>query len=617
MKAFVSALLIIALLPLLTAAVPSPPTAPGTNTTFPASAATRSGAAQIAALDVSDDVPVLAVATRHAAQTSSDAARRLRALGLEVQPLRRLPLALVRGTKRQLLTAAETGAARDVYPNERMQLHGRESRNAVRANGAGALGYTGQGVGVAIVDTGIDATHPDLRKRVTHNRKYIGPQYLVSSDVAAPHLPLLGELVIPIDRLPYNNSDLGSGHGTHVAGIVAADGSGNQELLGVAPGANLIGYSAGDVAAVHLFAILAAFDDILVHRDAWGIRIVNNSWGSFFRFLDPAHPIHAATKALHDAGLVVVFSADNYGEEMTINPWSIAPWVISVGSTSLTGQRSSFTSAGLRYDNSSAVPLPQDGHLRFEGDRIGLYHPDVSAPGTAILSTGTPSGLLTLALPGGGATLSGTSQAAPHVAGVAALLLSANPRLTPDQVRRVMQVTARPVAGGSAFWQSGYGLVDAEAATRLVRRNDFSEELLAQLQAAADHQVRAQRQLRVLAVDQWAFDPLPATVRGLDTRTFPLDVLPGTKAIRGSVAYPGAFDPTRSNPFNWQLTLIDPAGRRVARSTPSDRVGVSSFSIADNLPPGRWTVEVAGVAALSAPGFPQVSLSIAQLAPHS
>ncbi len=609
----------VVLLPLLTASAPLSPAISDRSTAVTSRTVARRGVAQIAALDVADDERLLAVATLRSIGTTAHAGR-LRALGLEAQPLRRLPLALLRGTKRQLLAAVETGAALGVHPNERVHLNGRESSKAVRADRVAALGFTGQGVGVAIVDTGIDATHPDLRNRVTHNRKLIGPEYLLSPGIEpSPEVPP-GTLVVPVDQLPYNNSDLGSGHGTHLAGIVAADGSGNEQLSGVAPGANLIGYSAGDALLMHAFAVLAAFDDILVHREQWNIRVVNNSWGGFFQLFDPAHPINVATKTLHDAGLVVVFSAHNLGEAMTINPWSVAPWVISVGSTTLAGERSSFTSAGLRYDNSKAVPLPSDRHLRFEGDRVGLYHPDISAPGTNILSTGSPTGVLTLGPPGGGATLSGTSQAAPHVAGVAALLLSANPALTPDQVRRVMQVTSRPLSDGSAFWQSGYGLVDAAAAVELVTDPDFSEQLLERLQATSDRRVATQRKLRVLAVDQWAFDPLPATALGLDTRTFALEVVPGTSAVHASVAYPGSHDLVRFNPFNWQLTLIDPTGREIARSTPAKAVGVSTLFVppsGQNLTAGRWTVQLSGEAALAQPGYPGVSLSIAQLTPRS
>ena len=76
---------------------------------------------------------------------------------------------------------------------------------------------------------------------------------------------------------------------------------------------------------------------------------------------------------------------------MAINPYSVAPWVISVGAGALTRQRASFSSGGIQYDDSVLGELPADAqkHVWFTGDRIGLYHPSVSAPGVAIVSTGT------------------------------------------------------------------------------------------------------------------------------------------------------------------------------------------------------------------------------------
>src|SRR5204863_4181711 len=147
-------------------------------------------------------------------------------------------------------------------------------------------GVDGSGIGVAVVDSGIDATHPDLAKRVTHNVK------LIETDTAA------GDIVIPVDQGPYNDSDTSSGHGTHVAGIIAADNTDGQ-VLGVAPGADLIGYGCGDV--VFIFGVLTAYDDMITHKDSWHIRAANNSWGSSFRLFDPDEPINQATKAAHDA----------------------------------------------------------------------------------------------------------------------------------------------------------------------------------------------------------------------------------------------------------------------------------------------------------------------------
>lgn len=531
-------------------------------------------------------------------------------LGLRVQMMQHLPLALVRGTRAQLEAAVRSGAAFDVYPNEQLRYFSGQSRRSIDADRPRAEGIDGRGVGVAIVDSGIDATHPDLVERVTHNVKIVSPEY-----AGLPAHSLAGPIMVPVDAGPYNNSDLSTGHGTHVAGIVAADGHTSPEQVGVAPGADLIGYGAGDT--LFIFSAVAAFDDILEHHRQWGIRVVNNSWGSSYAIFDPEHPINVATRALSEAGIVVVFSAGNEGNEMTLNSYSAAPWVISVGSGTLSKELSDFSSEGIEFDNSELRRLTVDRnrHLHFEGDRIGLYHPDVSAPGSEITSSGTPTGVVTgPTLPGGTATLSGTSMSSPHVAGLAALLLQARPSLTPDQVRQVLQVTATPMNDGAVFWQAGYGFVDAAAAIDLVRRPDFGSALLARLQEAADARVLGDRSFSVRSSDVWTFPASPVSVRGVpDLKAFDIEVTPPTGAIKALVSYP-SLGLVGANPFNWEVALKDAAGKVIARSTPAETSGTSTLSVdlvnpttdSDGkvVPPpevafGKWTLEVAGILQVS------------------
>ena len=585
----------------------------------------RQGVAALAATPAAAEDQLFAVATFGAVGPAQAAKRAsaLTKLGLEVLPMRNLPLALVSGTKGQLQRAVARGLAADVYPDERIQLHSAVSTAAVRADVLRATGLTGKGIGVAIVDSGIDATHPDLADHVTHNMKLIGPEYL---DLLGPkRLPdeLFGTIVVPIDELPYNNSDLTSGHGTHVAGIVAADAHTTPDQIGMAPDANLIGYATGDV--LQIFTVLAAFDDILEHKEERGIRVVNNSWGSSGRTFDPTHPINVATKALHDAGLVVVFSAGNDGEEGTVNPWSVAPWVISAASTTTAKELSPFSAGGYEFDNSESVPVPTDGHLKFDGDRIGLYHPDIAAPGSDIVSSGTITGIGTLSpsLPGGTATLSGTSMASPHIAGAAALLLEANPILTPDQVRQVLQVTAVPLAGEGPFYRAGYGFIDVKAAVDLVRQADFSQALLDTKQAAADKKVQDARAYKVRTSDMWRFTPLLVTVSGLDTRTFTTVVDPSVKAIKAVVTYP-TLSLVGVNPFDWQITVYDANNKALGSSTASPSAGVSKVFIdlagLTDVAYGTWRIVLNGVLGVTDTDTligNVVTLAVAQMEPQT
>src|SRR3954463_1697604 len=148
---------------------------------------------------------------------------------------------------------------------------------------------------VAIVDSGIEGVHPDLTNRVFANFKMVGDQ-AVECPAAC-------------------NTDLTGGHGTHVAGIVAGDGTASGGYYtGMAPGAGLVGFSTGEGPSV-LFS-LEAFDYILANNNTLKIVAVNNSWGPANapdqRF-DATDPTNVATKALHDAGITVVFAAGNDG----------------------------------------------------------------------------------------------------------------------------------------------------------------------------------------------------------------------------------------------------------------------------------------------------------------
>lgn len=514
----------------------------------------------------------------------------LRALGLQVQGLSHLPLALMRGPRPAMVEAVKQGLASDVYPNDRLHYFSVASNLAIRANEAHAIGIDGAGVVVAVIDSGIDASHPDLAKRVAHNMKMI--------EVGAP----VGDIIVPTEQLPYNNSDTSSGHGTHVAGIIAADNT-DGLVLGVAPGASLVGYGTGD--AIFVFGAVSAFNHMISKKVEWNIGVVNNSYGSSFRLFDPNEPINQATKRANDAGIVVVFAAGNSSTEMSINPYSVAPWVISAGNGTLNHQRAPSSSGGLEFDNSVLGPLPpgEEKHLAFSGDRIGLYHPSVSAPGTNIVSTAARTGIAVASDPNGTATASGTSMACPHVAGVVALMLQRKPGLTPAEIKSALQVTSTLMPDTAdatrvqPFWQVGYGYVDAKAAVDLVGRHRYNKEkALARLQAGADQRVLGDRDESVLTTDYWTFNAAPATLDGTDSRTYTVIVPATTQAIKALVSYP-SLGYVGLNPFDYQVTLRDAAGTVVATSTPAANAGMSKLFVdltAGTYAFGNWTVNVSG-----------------------
>ena len=533
----------------------------------------------------------------------------LRTLGLEVQAMKQLPLAIVKGPVASLRQAVTANIVNDVYPDERIQLLDTASANAMGGAATRAAGFTGKGVTVAVVDSGCDATHPDLADHVVHNVILFGPEYGNMPPDPKKHGD--GALVVPIEQLPNNNSDLGSGHGTHVSGIIAADGHTGADHLGVAPDASLVCYAIGEV--LFTTAVVSAYDHMLDQPDHWGIDVANNSWGNSFRAYDPKDPVNVATRYATNNGIVVVFASGNAGgddAELSQNPFSMPPWVISVAADSVDKVRASFSSNGSEYDNSQDVPLSADGHNTFTGSRIGIYHPDVTAPGDKISSTCDTTGTVVGPCPPGENTeASGTSMASPHVAGAAAVLLQANPKLTPDQVCMALQVTATPVKknaqpGTAPFWEAGYGHVDLAAAVKLVRTSKPSQ--LVSKQKAADAKVLASNPFRVQQSDVWMWDSPPATLEGSDTKDFDFTISKTIKALKVDVGYP-SLSTVGVNGFEYVVSLYDAAGKLLGTSETNFSNGTSTLFVDLRKVPGGvnikgpMTVEIVGNVALSDP----------------
>jgi serine protease AprX len=530
---------------------------------------------------------------------------RLRSLGLDAQALRQLPFAIVRGTSSQISAAIATISGAKFYPNRPLTYTSASSNQAISVDVVHHLGVplTGKGMQIAVVDSGIDATHADLANRVTHNVKIIGPEY---ADLPADSPP--GSIVVAVDEGPYSNTDLTYGHGTLVSGVIAADGHTSPSNVGVAPDAELIGYGVGD--GVQIISVIAAFDHILDHskggtKEDWGIDVVNNSWGDrVWKPFDPDDPVIAATKALTDRGIAVVFPSGNIGDEeaeMTMNSRGVPPWIISAAGSTLTGDRWTSSSNGLIFDNALALPHV-DGHVRFTGDRLGIYHPTIAAPGAAIESTCAPTGFTIQATSlqpcnqDGTLVASGTSFSAPHVTGVVALLRQARPGLTVPQIRQVLEATAKPVSG-VPFWQFGYGIIDAAAAVEMLQSENFDCEL-AYAHGSASATALSEREYKVRSSDHWAWDSPLASVAGVpDTRVFPLTVPSGAAALKIALAYPSAAGSTGKNGMMYTATVKDALGTVVAVTRNSTLVGVSTVLVdltEGSFAFGEWTVQVVG-----------------------
>jgi serine protease AprX len=326
----------------------------------------------------------------------------------------------------------------------------------------GNLPVAGYGATVLVNDSGVDGGHLDHR---------FGP-HLVQNVEAATNLRAWSPLA-PVSYVEgVENTDTTGGHGTHVTGIVGGTGfrSGGK-YEGVAPGAKLIGYGSG--AGLAILDVLGGFDYAIANRDRYGIDVITNSWGDTgdsCTDVNPDEPVTRATYNTFKAGIAVVFSAGNSGpDECTISGnYKKAPWVIAVAAGDSQRQLADFSSRGTPGGGGS---FTLDGKTWTWVDA-----PTVTAPGVLIVSTRALSPVGVLGTPddirGGIApehlpyytTLSGTSMAAPHVAGIVALLVDANPALTPLQVKEILQATATPIP--YAAWEAGAGYVDAYAAVK-------------------------------------------------------------------------------------------------------------------------------------------------------
>src|SRR3712207_2411831 len=334
-------------------------------------------------------------------------------------------------------------------------------------------------------------------------------------------------------------------------------------------------------------AVVTAYDHMLDQPDMWSIDVVNNSWGNSFQQFDPRHPVAVATKAVADNGAVVVFAAGNSGyseTEMSLNPFSQAPWVMSVAASNVedaTFNRAEFSSNGLIFDNSQAVTIGGGGHTVFTGDRIGLYHPDVAAPGDNISSTCSSAGtVIGPCTPGTNAEAGGTSMASPHVAGAVAVLLQANPNLTADQVRMALQSTADPIArfgdGPTApFWQVGYGHVDLAAAIAAVTGKSWSKNL-PKAQAAADARVLAADGFKAIRSDFWTYDaPRLAVAGATDQRTYTAPVGVGVTHVKVALSHP-SLAVAQANGMEYTVTVRDGAGRVVGETVEAPILGAGT-----------------------------------------
>jgi serine protease AprX len=329
------------------------------------------------------------------------------------------------------------------------------------------LGLTGAGVGVAVIDSGVSGWHNDLNVEQGPLGAVFAPRVAHFRDFTADYL--WDNYQAPFDDY---------GHGTHVAGVIAGTGyDSNGARAGIAPKAQIVALKVLDyTGAGYVSDVIEALDYAISIKDAYNIRVINLSVGAGVYESYAADPLAQAARRAVDAGIVVVAAAGNLGSDANgglqyggVTSPGNAPWVLTVGASSHRGTTprgddavGAFSSRGPTWIDFSAKP-------------------DLVAPGVGIESLAEPWTTLytnysSYLLPGADPfawtmpylSLSGTSMAAPVVAGTVALMLEANPALTPNAVKAILQYTAQ-VNPEDSYLAQGAGYLNARGALRMAR----------------------------------------------------------------------------------------------------------------------------------------------------
>ena len=343
-----------------------------------------------------------------------------------------------------------------ITPNEKIQLHAqgpdsgepKRIQRVINADDGWQDGITGDGVNVALLDTGV-YNHPDLAGRLiscvdlTHEKG-------TAADCQDTY-----------------------GHGTFMAGLIAGDGAlSNGRYSGAAPDSGIVAIkAAGYDGATDISTILAGIQYAVAFKDTYNIRVLNLSMGSDSSQDWRVSPLNYAVERAWQSGIVVVVSAGNSGPQAsTVMKPGDDPYVITVGASNDEGSMSI---------NNDKVPVFSSRGPTRSG---GFVKPDVVSPGGHTVSLRAPGSAIDTRY---GSTArvdddyfkgTGTSMATASVSGAVAQMLSENPSLTPDQVKFRLTETAREIDESDPN-TVGHGLIDAYAAATITTQGEANQDI--------------------------------------------------------------------------------------------------------------------------------------------
>ena len=324
----------------------------------------------------------------------------------------------------------------------------------VKANQVWDLGYTGQGVTVAVIDTGVNFSHIDLADHLWDGgEEYPNHGYNTLED-------------------SHNVSD-GFGHGTHCAGVVCGDGTSGTQT-GIAPNATLMCIKVmDDTGYGNATSISAGMEFAIEH----GADVLNMSLGIPFASAAVREMLRGACVNALQCGIAAAVAVGNDGQlqisfpvpnNVRVPGGCPPPWIhpdqesnagglsccIAVGAVDFNNVRPAFSSYGpFTWQETAYADYPYNPGM-------GLIRPDISAPGVGIISAAPNSNT-------GHVSMEGTSQAAPCVAGVIALMLEKNPEITPAEISMILETTAVKLEDNKNNY-TGSGCIDALAAIQSI-----------------------------------------------------------------------------------------------------------------------------------------------------
>jgi subtilisin family serine protease len=321
------------------------------------------------------------------------------------------------GTKAAIDTLSESNRVFWIEYNEQLQyfMHGTTTIiNATKVWNSDILSHVGRdqgridgtGITVVVLDSGIDAGHPDM----DYGTKTI--LNLKSDSGSSPWIEV-------------ENSDTSSGHGTHCAGTVAGNGDASGgSRRGVAPGANLIGLSVGELVVITgaVGGLEWVYQNSRPGSNRYNIRVVSNSWGAGGGEYHPQDSIsQASERIVYENNVMVVFAAGNSGGDGT-----------DIQSSNYGNTPANLCVAALEHDGEGVAQFSSRGNADLNGT-----FPDIGAPGVRIWSTAARRTMISTSTKTSASSdfnpyyfpISGTSMATPHISGICALLWQAYPGL--------------------------------------------------------------------------------------------------------------------------------------------------------------------------------------------